>query len=182
LRRIIVLGCAGAGKTTFAWRLGARTGVPVIVLDAVWRPHWSEDDLPEFRRIVSAAHAADDWVSDGNFAGATFDIRMPRADLVIWLDRPRWRCTWRAVRRVFRPGEAHRIEALPKVLAFIWRFERLNRPLIEAARRRHGPQAPVVHLKSDNEAAVFLDGLSPVRRSSDASRLPPGGLGRREVR
>ena len=38
--RIVVLGCAGSGKTTLAQRLGERTGAPVICLDAVWQPHW----------------------------------------------------------------------------------------------------------------------------------------------
>ena len=173
MRRIIVLGCAGAGKTTFARRLGARTGVPVITLDAIWRPHWSEDDLPEFRRIVSDAHAADAWVSDGNFAGATFDLRMPCADLVIWLDRPRWHCAWRACRRVLRPGEAHRIADLSKVLRFIWGFERLNRPRIEALQRRHGPHARVVHFAGDAETAALLETLA-VEDASFAARLHPG--------
>jgi hypothetical protein len=33
---------------------------------------------------MTAAHAADAWLSDGNYALATFDIRLPRADLIVW--------------------------------------------------------------------------------------------------
>jgi adenylate kinase family enzyme len=132
MSRIVVLGCAGSGKTTFARRLGERTGAPVICLDAIWQPQWTEDDVADFRILMKQAHAGESWISDGNFAVATFDIRLPRADLVVWLDRPRLFCAWRAITRVFQPGHDHRIGGLAKVLRFIWNFDRINRPLIEA--------------------------------------------------
>jgi len=91
-RRIVLLGCAGAGKTTLARRLGERSGMPVVCLDAIWRPDWGPNDVERFRALLVEAHAGDAWISDGNFALATFDIRLPRADLIVWLDRPRLRC------------------------------------------------------------------------------------------
>jgi len=60
------------------------------------------------------------------------------------------------VTRVFKPGEAHALRNLPKVLAFIWNFDRINRPLIEKAREEHGPGAPIVRLRSDRETGAFL--------------------------
>jgi hypothetical protein len=130
---------------------------PVICLDAIWQPTWGEDDVANFRRLITQAHAGDAWISDGNFAVATFDIRLPRANLIVWMDRPRLSCAWRAITRVFRPGEAHRIGGLAKVMRFIWGFDRINRPLIEAQRIAHGPDVPVVRLKNDREIAGFLD-------------------------
>jgi adenylate kinase family enzyme len=126
--RIVTLGCAGSGKTTLARQLGERTGVPVICLDAIWQPHWEEKDVLPFRAFVKKAHAGDEWISDGNFALATFDIRLPRATLVIWLNRSRLSCAWRAVTGTFKRRESHRIARLPDVLAFIWKFDRVNRP------------------------------------------------------
>ncbi len=152
----MLLGCAGAGKTTLARRLGDRMGAPVVCLDAIWRPDWGPADTERFRALLIAAHTGDAWISDGNFALATFDIRLPRADLVVWLDRPRLFCAWRAVARVLRRGEAHRPGDLGKVLGFIWGFEAINRPRIEAARLRHGPHVPVVHLRNNRDIAVFL--------------------------
>jgi adenylate kinase family enzyme len=152
--RVIVLGCAGSGKSTFARRLAERTGAPLIDLDALWR---SDEDHERFRETLRRLHAADAWISDGNFALATFDIRMPHADLVVWLDRPRLLCAWRAVKRVLTPGETHhRLKDLGDVLAFIRRFDRVNRPLIEAERQGHGAAVPVVHIASDDEADRFL--------------------------
>lgn len=156
MNRIVILGCAGGGKTTLARRLGERTGAPVICLDEIWRPDWGKDDAERFRGILKTSHAAPNWISDGNFALVTFDIRLPRADLVIWLDRPRLSCAWRAAARVLRRGESHRPRDLLKVLRFIWGFERVNRPRIEAARAQHGPGVPVVHLRNDREIAAFL--------------------------
>lgn len=154
--RIVILGCAGSGKTVLARRLGERTGARVICLDDIWQPQWGQNDVPIFRNLMKEAHAGDAWISDGNFALTTFDIRLPRADLVIWLDRSKLSCAWRATARVFKRGEAHRIGKLGKVLLFIRNFDRINRPRIEAQRMAHGPRVPVVYLRSDREITGFL--------------------------
>ena len=155
-RRIVLLGCAGAGKTTLARRLGGRSGIPVVCLDAIWLPDWGPGDVERFRALMVEAHAGDAWISDGNFALATFDIRLPRADLIVWLDRPGLHCAWRAIGRVFRPGEAHRPGDLIKAMRFIRGFDRINRPRIEAARLQHGAQVPVIHLRGDRDIRAFL--------------------------
>src|SRR3984885_5452810 len=153
--RIVILGCAGAGKTTLAQELGKRTGAPVISLDAIWQPHWQEKDVPAFRTLVEKLHAGDHWISDGNFALATFDLRLPRATLVIWLERSRRSCTWRAITRAFKTAEAHRIDKLANVLAFIWNFDRVNRPLIDTARAALGPEVPLRRLSGSRDIALF---------------------------
>ena len=139
--------------------------MPVICLDAIWQPHWNERDLPAFRKLVRDAHAGDEWISDGNFFQATFDLRLPRATLVIWLERSRLSCAWRALTRTFKGREAHRISKLTKVLAFIWNFDWVNRPRIEAIRAVHGPDVPVRRLHGDREIAAFQSTLFESRRS-----------------
>ena len=156
VRRIVLLGCAGQGKTTLGRKLAARLGAPFVCLDDIWQKSWSYADVPEFRALLVAAHSGECWISDGNFAVATFDLRLPRAELIVWLDRPRLGCAWRAFSRVFRTGEAHRAGGLGKAMAFIWNFDRVNRPRIEAARMRHGPDVPVVHLTSARAIDDFL--------------------------
>jgi len=156
MSRVVILGCAGSGKTTLARQLGERTGAPVISLDAIWQPQWTEDDVANFRTLIKQAHAGDTWISDGNFSVATFDIRLPRATLVVWLDRSRLFCARRAISRVFQPGHDHRIGDLAKVLRYIWNFDRINRPLIETQRVAHGPQVPVCRLSSNREIDGFL--------------------------
>lgn len=128
----------------------------MIDLDAVWASPAVGGDLAAFRAAMARAHAAPAWVSDGNFALASFDLRLPRAELIVWLERPRWLCLWRAAARVLRSGEFHRPADLRKVAVFIWNFDRINRPRIEAERQRHGPDVPVRRLAGDREIAVFL--------------------------
>ncbi|HWY60122.1 MAG TPA: AAA family ATPase [Terriglobales bacterium] len=156
MARIVILGCAGTGKTTFARRLGERTGAPVISLDDIWRRNWGEKEVLVFRSLIKKAHAGEEWISDGNFAVATFDIRLPRATLVIWLERSKLSCAWRASVRVFKGSDVHRIRKLTKVLAFIWKFDRVNRPRIEALRVFHGPGVPVCKLTGDRDITAFL--------------------------
>lgn len=156
MRRVVVLGCAGAGKSVFARRLAARLGAPAVCLDAIWRREWDAANVPAFRALIDEAHRGETWVSDGNFAQATFDIRLPRADLIVWLERPRWLCATRVVLRVFRSGEAHRLEDVAKVLRFIWGFERINRPRIEALIEQFGRHVPLVRLRTETEVERFV--------------------------
>jgi adenylate kinase family enzyme len=156
MARIVILGCAGSGKTTLARQLGERTGASVICLDSIWQPHWTAKDVSAFRSLVKNAHVGDEWISDGNFALATFDIRVPRATVVIWLERPRLYCVWSAITRVFKRHEVHRMGRLAEVLAFIWNFDQVNRPRIEATRLSYGPQVPIIRLSSRREIAGFL--------------------------
>jgi adenylate kinase family enzyme len=167
MARIVILGCAGSGKTTLARQLGELTGAPVISLDAIWEPHWGPKDVPAFRTLIEKAHSGDEWISDGNFAVATFDIRLPRATLVIWLERSKVLCAWGAVTRVFKRDGDHRIGRLAVVLAFIWHFDRVNRPRIEATRISHGPDVPVRGLCSSRDITAFLSSF----RESANSRI-----------
>ncbi|HEY5008664.1 MAG TPA: hypothetical protein VII42_11705, partial [Caulobacteraceae bacterium] len=93
MRRIVILGNAGSGKSTLARRLGERLRLPVVHLDVLfWEPGWTEPDNEAFRTRVRAAIAGDDWISEGNYLSRTFDLRLPRAELVIWMDTPRLTC------------------------------------------------------------------------------------------
>lgn len=155
--RIVLLGPAGAGKSTLARRLGKKLGVPVICLDDIWQPDWGQSDVPAFRALVRAAHAGEAWISDGNFAAATFDLRLPRATLIVWLECPRHLSAWRAFARVLDPDSGHRIRNLSRVLRFIQNFDRINRPLIEKLRLEHGGEVPVCHLAGSRAIENFLN-------------------------
>ncbi|VVP60929.1 hypothetical protein [Pseudomonas fluorescens] len=98
MQRIVILGNAGSGKSTLA--LGMRLGLPVVHLDTLfWEPDWVEPDAEQFRARVSEAVAPTAWICEGNYARRTFDLRLPCADLIIWLDTPRLTCFTRVILR-----------------------------------------------------------------------------------
>lgn len=100
--RWLVVGGSGAGKSTFSTALAERLGLPLLHLDQeYWRPGWVEPAKPEWRARVAELVAADRWVMDGNYS-STFDLRMPRAQAVVLLDIPTWKCLFSVYGRAFR--------------------------------------------------------------------------------
>lgn len=90
--RIAMIGPPGAGKSHLAARLGALTGLPLILLDReFWRAGWVALADAEWQQRHAVLVAGPDWIIDGNYAG-TLPGRVAAADLVVFLDYPLWRC------------------------------------------------------------------------------------------
>lgn len=169
MQRILILGNAGSGKSTLARALGTRLGLPVVHLDTLfWEPGWVEPDAEQFRERVRDAVAADAWICEGNYARRTFDLRLPRANLVIWLDTPRLTCLLRVIMRsvMNRPrpdlpaGCSEKLDrAFLAFLKFVWQFDHGYRQGIDAVRIAIGPKVPTVHLRGNRQIGAFLDGL-----------------------
>lgn len=164
MRRIIVVGCGGSGKSTFAEKLGAKLGLPVIALDLhFWRPGWQAPPADEWRQCVATLAAAPAWIIDGNYSG-TYDIRMPRADTLIWLDYPRHVCLRRMLWRT-ATGYGRTRSGLPEGcldrfdLAFtryVWDFQKKHRPTIVDGIKRFGAHLRVFRLISDRDGDELL--------------------------
>ena len=91
-RRVVVDGMTGAGKSTFARALAAKTGLALIHLDLLyWKPGWSRPTAEEWKEKQRAALAGDAWIADGNYP-ETLPFRLERADTIVVLDTPWWRC------------------------------------------------------------------------------------------
>lgn len=167
MRRVLVIGCSGAGKSTFAARLAERAGLPLIHLDAIyWRPGWVKPSKDEWERTVEGLLARDRWVMDGNYAG-TLDRRLPACDTVIFLDLPRTVCLWRATRRRFiyrRRTRPDMTAGCPErltweLIRWIWRYPRTQRPRVLARLAALRPDQRAVVLRSADEAEDFLRGV-----------------------
>lgn len=166
-RRILVIGCSGGGKSTLSRKIAAALDIPNHSMDreVFWLPNWVERTKSEQRAILSDIVKADRWLLDGSNP-SSFDIRLPRTDLVIWVRLPRWRCLLGVFRRARRHIGRHRpdmadgcVEQWPdrEFLSYIWHFERRFAPRIIQEIERHGPNVPVVTLKSHGEMAQLLD-------------------------
>jgi len=108
--KILVIGSGGSGKTTFARRLAARTGLPLIHLDALyWRPGWDPTPPAQWQARVEELLRREAWIMDGNYGG-TLSMRLAACDAVVFLDIPRLVCLWRVLRRQLQHGGQNRAE------------------------------------------------------------------------
>ena len=97
--RILVYGVTGAGKSTAALAIGARTGLPVTLVDELtWLPGWVPVEESVQREVIGEIVAGERWVLDSSY-GDWLGFVLPRAQLVVGLDYPRWLSLSRLVRR-----------------------------------------------------------------------------------
>jgi len=167
--RVMVVGCSGGGKTTLSQKLARhlRLEYQSIDRDVRWLPGWTARDRDEQRAIIEGLIARDRWVMDGSGPGS-FDLRLPRTDLVIWIRMPRRVCLWGVACRVWRNYGKVRVamaegcpEPLPDraFLEYIWNFEKDSVPIFIRNFERYGSQVPVpvLVLKSRREVGKLLD-------------------------
>ncbi|MCM3612196.1 topology modulation protein [Planococcus sp. MERTA32b] len=100
MKKIIVCGVsAGAGKSTFARKLGEKIGMPVHHLDSYyWKAGWVEREKEEFRDKQRQLVKEDAWIIEGNY-GSSMEIRLAEADTFIYLELPLRVCLYRALKR-----------------------------------------------------------------------------------
>lgn len=160
-----MIGSPGAGKSTFARALAERTGLPLSHLDAeYWLPGWTAPAPNQWRSKLAQLTSGERWVIDGNYGGS-LDMRLKRADTVIYLDFPTLLCLWRALSRMVilrgqvrddtAPGCPERID-LP-FLAYIASFR--SRKRARYHRRLQRFRVRTLVFKSPAQAAQWLDSL-----------------------
>lgn len=167
MKRVLVIGSSGAGKSTFAKRLHDLTGLKLIHLDRFYhKPNWGQPTEEEWLGIVKELIKEDEWIIDGNFGG-TMEIRMKRCDTVVWLDLPRTVCTYRILKRTVKFWNKSRPDMAEgcrerfdwEFLKYVWNFPRVTKPKIEA-RLEKMKHFDLFHLKSDKEIEKFFVGVS----------------------
>jgi adenylate kinase family enzyme len=165
--RIMVVGCSGGGKSTLSMKICRKVGLKFISMDrdVFWLPGWEARPRSEQRDIISNKVAEDRWLMDGSNP-SSFDLRMPRTDIVLWVRMPRWRCLLGVYRRAIKTYGKTRIEMAPgcveqwpdrEFLSYIWKFERKHAPIFIRNFDLYGPQVPVFVLKSRRDVARLLD-------------------------
>ncbi len=178
MRRIVVVGTSGSGKTTVARELSQRLGLPHIELDALhWAPGWTEAPTEVFRTRVAGALEAPGWVVDGNYSKAR-DLVWPRADTIVWLDYALAvvlrQVIGRTVRRMLTGEELWHTNrerfrtALSRNSIILWALQTHGpnrRRYAEAFRRSEWAHLNVVRLRSPRETRGWLLGVAGVAGS-----------------
>jgi adenylate kinase family enzyme/GNAT superfamily N-acetyltransferase len=101
--RVLFYGVTGSGKSAAARAYAQATGLPEFSADddIGWLPGWQQRTVGEQRDLAAAIAAQDRWVLDSAY-GVWRDVVLPRAELVVGLDYPRWLSLARLVRRTLR--------------------------------------------------------------------------------
>jgi adenylate kinase family enzyme len=175
VKRVVVQGTSGSGKTTVARTLAGRLGVAYVELDALNHgPNWSEASDDELRqRVLAAIDGRDDWVVDGNYERKFGDLVLERADTVVWLDLPLRVCLarlWRRTSGRIRDDvelwngnkESWRGVLWGRDSLFAWTVRsHVRRRRTFAAHLERLPNLDVVRLRSAGEVEAWLSTQAP---------------------
>ncbi|MEW9502319.1 DNA topology modulation protein [Jeotgalibacillus marinus] len=169
MKKVMIIGSPGAGKSTLANQLESKLLLPVIHLDAIfWKPGWKATPKLEFRQQLSNIMKEDAWIIDGTF-GSTIDQRLKVADTVIFLQYSRYLCVSRALKRRMmyhkktRPDMVDGCEEKMDLdfLKWIWHFSRDQAPDILHKLNKLQTSKNIIILSSPKETKRWLDNIEP---------------------
>lgn len=161
MKKILVIGCSGSGKSHFSKRLNKITDIPLYHLDMLY---WNADKTTVGRDVLierlTPILDSEEWIIDGNYRG-TLEMRLQRCDTVFFLDFPTDVCLAGVESRRGKPRtDMPWIETEEDVefTEFIKGFRANNRPIILALLKKY-PEITVYTFKSRSESDAFLQNL-----------------------
>ena len=160
MKKVIVIGCPGSGKTTFAEKLSNATGLPLYYLDAIWhRPDRTHIPREEFDTRMREIFTEDEWIIDGNYS-RTIEMRLRECDTVFLFDLPTEVCLAGAIERLGKgrydmPWIATELD--PKFEKEILEFRQNKLPDIYNLIEKHRQNKKVAIFKSRKAADDFIN-------------------------
>ena len=160
MKKIIVIGCPGSGKSTFSRALHNKAGIPLYHLDMMY---WNEDkttvEKSVFLERVSDVLEKNEWIIDGNY-GSTMELRMAVCDTVFFLDYPFDVCLDGIKARRGKPRSDMpwiETEEDEEFLEYIKNFSEQQKPKVLELLEKYGDKNILI-FKSREEADTFLNG------------------------
>ena len=159
MKKAIVIGCPGSGKTTFAEKLNKKTGLPLFYLDAIWhKPDRTHISREEYDVRLAEILALDEWIIDGNYS-RTVESRIAACDTVFLFDLPAEVCIQGATDRL---GKGRydlawiEKELDPEFEMFIRDFSKTSLPKIYELLEKYKSKVQITVFKSREEADNYL--------------------------
>lgn len=162
MKRIMIIGCPGSGKSTFARSLAEKTGLPLHYLDMMyWNPDRTTKPKEEFRAALRETVALPEWIIDGNY-GSTLELRMESCDTVIFLDYPPEVCLSGIEERRGKPrADMPWVETEPDLefIEFVRKYNEESRPRVIELLEKY-KEKNIIIFKSRQESEDFLRSLT----------------------
>ena len=160
MNKVIIIGCSGSGKTTFAEKLNKCTGLPLYYLDAIWhKPDKTHISREEFDERIIEIFNEDKWIIDGNYK-RTIEMRLKECDTVFLFDLPTEMCLQGATKRI---GKGRydlpwiETELDPKFKQFIEDFPKDTLPYIYELLEKYKDEKQVIVFKSREDANDYIN-------------------------
>lgn len=172
MKKVLVIGCPGSGKSSFARRLRDAAGLPLYPLDLLWhRPDRTTVSAEEFDAALAEILKKDRWILDGNFS-RTLERRLTECDTVYLFDLPVDECIAGVEARIGTKREDMpwiETEFDPEFREFITHFSETRLPNIYALLEKHSDiTLTVFHSRAECEAYKIP--------AADAGQIAQGGL------
>ena len=160
MKKVIVIGCPGSGKSTVSRALHNKTGIPLYHLDMMyWNADKTTVEKSVFLERLSTVLEKDKWIIDGNY-GSTMELRMAACDTVIFLDYPLDVCLDGIRERRGKPRSDMpwiETEEDAEFIEFIKNYNEQQKPKVLELLEKYSDQNIVV-FKSREQADAFLNG------------------------
>ena len=160
MKKVIVIGCPGSGKSTVSRALHNKTGIPLYHLDMMyWNANKTTVEKSVFFERLHAVLEKDEWIIDGNY-GSTMELRMVACDTVIFLDYPLDVCLDGIRARRGKPRSDMpwiETEEDSEFIEFIRNYDEQQKPRVLELLQKYSDKNIVI-FKSREEADAFLNG------------------------
>lgn len=163
IKKIMIIGRPGSGKSTFAVWLAKRMNISIFHLDKYFfEQNWVERNYQEFLSLQKEMISRPSWIIDGN-STKSYEMRYACADLCLYFNFPRWLCYWRVFKRLFhkhpdiddRAPNCHETVRF-SLLKYMWNFENRVNPILQQLQSKY-PSVKLVEFCSDEEVRTFMD-------------------------
>ena len=160
MKKVIVIGCPGSGKSTVSRALHNKTGIPLYHLDMMyWNADKTTVEKSVFLERLSAVLQKNEWIIDGNY-GSTMELRMAACDTVIFLDYPLDVCLDGIKERRGKPRSDMpwiETEEDAEFIEFIKNYNEQQKPKVLELLEKNSDKNIII-FKSREEADAFLNG------------------------
>lgn len=158
-KKIIVIGCSGAGKSVFSRKLAAAVDLPLYHLDMLyWREDGTHIERFEFINKQNNILNKESWIIDGNYRN-TLEIRIKASELIIFFDLPTNVCLNGAMNRGERPDMPCVMPANDELRDFIVNYNEANKPLVLSLLSKYSDKKVIV-FHSHNDADNYINNLT----------------------